>query len=200
MNAPTGQAAVAGLADVWPADELARCFAKTEAGRLEISQRAIPLLRAARNLLLIIDPSRPAAGWLALVQGCDRAALQSLQDAGLVADTGAVAAGTPVAAGAPALSQAPAAPAPPAAAAPLARMTLGEALGLRSYSVLYDRITAEARPRLGLIRAYKVIMDVEHCSGPAEIRALAQRFVAQVRDVHGDAAAKSLTEVLTAPE
>ncbi len=156
------------------ADGLDRRFAKTEAGRLEIRQRAMPLLRSARNLLLIIDPSRSAAEWMGLVQGADQAALQALQDAGLVADSGATAA-------------------PPSA-------SMAEALEHVSYSALYDRITAEARPRLGLIKAYKVIMQVEHCSGPTEIRALAQRFVDQVRELHGDAAGKALMQVLIAPE
>ena len=197
MSAPTGHPAAAALPGGGSADGLARRFAKTEAGRQEIRQRALPLLRPARNLLLIIDPSRSAAEWLGLVQGCDRAALQALQDAGLVADIGPAGGGTP---GAPGPPGATGAPAPPGAAAAPPRMSLAQALEHRSYSALYDRITAEARPRLGLIKAYKVIMEVERCSGPPEIRALAQRFVDQVRDLHGDAAGMVLAQVLIAPE
>ena len=217
MIAPTDPPSTAALAGGGLADVPARRFAKTEAGRHEIRQRALPLLRPARNLLLIIDPSRSAAEWIGLVQGCDRAALQALQDAGLVADLvagrvadiGPAGAGTPGVAGAPRApgssgSSGPhgatGAPAPPGAAAAPPRMSLAQALEHRSYSALYDRITAEARPRLGLIKAYKVIMEVERCSGPAEIRALAQRFVDQVRDLHGDAAAMVLAQVLIAPE
>ena len=203
MSAPTGHPAAAALPGGGSADGLARRFAKTEAGRQEIRQRALPLLRPARNLLLIIDPSRSAAEWLGLVQGCDRAALQALQDAGLVADIGPAGGGTPGAPGAPGAPSSPGAtgaPAPPGAAAAPPRMSLAQALEHRSYSALYDRITAEARPRLGLIKAYKVVMEVERCSGPAEIRALAQRFVDQVRDLHGDAAAMVLAQVLIAPE
>ncbi len=154
-------------------DALAGRYAKTEAGRSEIRLRALPLSRPVRNLLLIIDPSRPAAAWLGLVQGSDLAALQALFDAGLIADT--------VPAGAP-------------------RMSLAQALEHRSYQALYDRITAEARPRLGLIKGYKMILEVERCSGPPEIRALAQRFVDQVRDLHGDAVGMVLAQVLIAPE
>ena len=203
MSAPTGHPAAAALPGGGSADGLARRFAKTEAGRQEIRQRALPLLRPARNLLLIIDPSRSAAEWLGLVQGCDRAALQALQDAGLVADIGPAGVGTPGAPGAPGAPSSPGAtgaPAPPGAAAAPPRMSLAQALEHRSYSALYDRITAEARPRLGLIKAYKVIMEVERCSGPPEIRALAQRFVDQVRDLHGDAAGMVLAQVLIAPE
>lgn len=169
-------------------------FSKTEAGRHEIRQRALPLSRPARNLLLIIDPSRSAAAWLGLVQGCDRAALQALLDAGLVANTEPAGVGAATAAGSPGGQ-----PSPGAAAAP-PRMSLAQALEHRSYSALYARITAEARPRLGLFKAYKLIMEVERCNGPAEIRALAQRFVDQLRDLHGDAAGMALAQVLIAPE
>ena len=204
MSVPTAPPATAALAGSGSADGLARRFAKTEAGRQEIRQRALPLLRPARNLLLIIDPSRSAAEWMGLVQGCDRAALQALQDAGLVAglvaELGPARADTLGLPGAPGAPGATGAPAPPGAAAAPPRMSLAQALEHRSYSALYDRITAEARPRLGLIKAYKVIMEVERCSGPPEVRALAQRFVNQVRDLHGDAAGMVLAQVLIAPE
>jgi acyl-CoA synthetase (AMP-forming)/AMP-acid ligase II len=79
------------------------------------------------------------------------------------------------------------------------RMSLAQALETKGYQTLYDRITAEARPRLGLIKGYKLILEVERCSGPAEIRALAQRFVEQVRAADGDAAAVALAQTLLAP-
>ena len=94
---------------------LNRRFSKTEAGRLEIQARAMPLARSSRNLLLIIDPSRSAAEWIGIVQGCDLAALQALQDAGLVSDTDTDSAGSlgvsqsPGAGVAPALASAAAA-------------------------------------------------------------------------------------------
>lgn len=217
MSAATGRPATPALpgggSGGGSADGLDRRFAKTEAGRHEIRQRALSLTRPARNLLLIIDTSRSAAEWLALVQGCDRAALQALQDAGLVASPvagfGPGGAGMPGAPGVPGSIGAPGspgsagatgAPVPPGAAAAPPRMSLAQALEHRSYSALYDRITAEARPRLGLIKAYKVIMEVERCSGAPEIRALAQRFVDQVRDLHGDAAGMVLAQILIAPE
>lgn len=179
------------------ADALVRRYAKTEAGRSEIRLRALSLSRPARNLLLIIDPSRPAAEWLGLVQGSDRAALQALHDAGLIAHTGPATADAP---GAPALPPAPGAPPQPAGAAVAPRMSLAQALEHRSYQALYDRITAEARPRLGLIKGYKMMLEVQRCSGPAEVRALAQRFVDQVRDADGDIAGMALAQVLIAPE
>jgi hypothetical protein len=200
MNDPAGRAPPAvlpgdGLVDgsVEAAVEmLARRYTKTEAGRTEIRQRALPLSRPARNLLLIIDPGRSAADWVGLVQGCDPAALQALRDAGLVADTGPAARGAPAAAGASA--------AWPLRGAAAPRMSLAQALEHRSYQALYERITAEARPRLGLIKGYKMIMEVERCSGPAEMRALAQRFVDQLRAIDGDLAGMALAQVLIAPE
>jgi hypothetical protein len=173
------------LSDLLPA-ELSTRFAKTEAGRGEIRAKALPLSRPARNLLLIIDTTRTGEDWLTMVQGCTPADLRALLQAGLVAPAVASAGG--------AVSNSSAT----AAAAP--RMSLAQALESRSYKTLYDRITAEARPRLGLIKGYKLILEVERCSGPAEIRALAQRFVEQVREHHGDTAGVAIAQVLLAPE
>ena len=162
-------------------DELARLLAvrlaKTDAGRTEIQRKSLPLSRPARNLLLIIDGGRPVQEWIALVHGATPADLQELLRAGLVADHATLA--PP--------------PAPP-------RMSLAQALETKSYRTLYDRITAEARPRLGLIRGYKLVLEVERCAGPAEIRQLALRFVEQVRVTQGDAAALALAQVLLAPD
>lgn len=156
---------------------LAARYARTEAGRAEIQRRAQPLTRAGRNLLLTIDASRSAEDWLVRVQGATEGDLQALIDAGLVA------------AAAPGL---PPSPAP--------RMSLAQALETKRFQTLYERITAEARPRLGMIKGYKLILDLERCSGPAEIRALAQRFVEQVRAADGDSAAVALAQVLLAPD
>jgi hypothetical protein len=171
MSAAPATAAPGGL----PGDVLVGRYGKTEAGRAEIRNRALPLSRPARNLLLIIDASRNGEGWLGLVQGCGPADLAALRDAGLVAEA--------------------------TAAAPLAgRMSLAQALETKGYLVLYQRITAQARPRLGLLKSYRLVLEVERCSGPVAIRALAQRFVEQVREADGDAAAIALAQVLIAPD
>jgi hypothetical protein len=150
---------------------------KTDAGRTEIRSKALPLSRPARNLLLIIDHNRTVGGWLDAVQGCTETEIQSLITAGLVQVQAAVAA--------------------PAPAGP--RPSLAQALESKSYQTLYNRLTAEARPRLGLIKGYKIILDVERCNGPQELRALAQRFVDLVREHDGDAAALSAAQALVAP-
>jgi len=92
---------------------------------------------------------------------------------------------------APALGVAGAAPPQPA-------LTLEQALQARSYRELYDLLTQQARPRLGLIKGYRMVLEVEKCSGPEEIRALALRFVDVVREVQGEAQAQALRRQLGA--
>ena len=171
-------------------------LAKTDAGRREITERRLTLSRPARNLLLIIDARRSAGQWLALVQGCGPAELQQLVGAGLVGRL-ALPADEP----APAAATASAAPgtAPAPAAVPTARMSLADALKAQGYRLLYDRLTAEARPQLGLIKGYKLILGIEKCAGPVEIRALALQFVEQVRGVKGDDEANALAQRLANP-
>ena len=178
-------------------------LARTPLGQQEISAKQMTLSRSARNLLLIIDAKRNAGDWLAMVRGATPDDLQQLASTGLVALSAGPAA-PPPAAPAPALAApAPApvsAPAPPAGIPVVtARMSLGEALQQQGYQLLYDRMTAEARPLLGLIKGYKLILDIERCSGPDEIRLLAQQFVEQVRAQHGDAKARALAQRLADP-
>lgn len=188
-----------------PGAGLAGRYVKSDAGRAEIRGRALPLSRSARNLLLIIDASRSAEGWLAVVQGCGPADLVALWDAGLVAPTAAGAGAAPGSAAsatgnAPALGGVASLPPGGAASPPPGRQSLAQALEGKGYQLLYARITAEARPRLGLFKSYKLILEVERCNGPAEIRLLAQRFVEQVREADGDAAGLALALALIAPE
>ncbi len=181
-----------------PLDLQSQRVGRTELGQREIAAKTLPLARPARNLLLIIDPKRRAGEWLALVGGATLDDLQQLVATGLVAPVGAAVSDTPLA------GSAAAGPAPPAAAAPglqvaTARMSLPEALQGQSYRLLYDRLTAEARAQLGLIKGYKLILDIERCSGPDEIRLLAERFVEQVRSLHGDSKARALAQRLADP-
>lgn len=150
---------------------MAERYLRTEAGRREIRERAVQLTRPGRNLLLIIDASKTAAEWLAAVHGCTEADLRQLIDSGLIAS---------------ALGQAS------------AGRTLEQALQERGYRELYDLLTQQARPRLGLIKGYKVVLEVERCSGAEQIRALAQRFVDLVREVQGEAEARLLRRRLGA--
>ncbi|MEK8051613.1 hypothetical protein AACH10_15290 [Ideonella sp. DXS22W] len=189
MNPPPVDRDAASLPDD-PAVAAQRRYAKTEAGRAEVRGRALALSRQARNLLLIIEPGRAAADWMAMVQGCGPAELQALREAGLIAPA------TPAAPVAGTAAPAPEAAAPAAGTRP----TLAQTLAGLGYRTLYDRITAEARPVLGLIKGYRLVLDVERCNGPDELRALALQFVEQVRVTEGPAAALALAGRLTAPE
>jgi hypothetical protein len=58
------------------------------------------------------------------------------------------------------------------------------------YKDLYDLLTKEAKARLGMLKSYRVILDVERCANVDELRAVALRFIDQVRDAQGEGAAK----------
>ena len=54
------------------------------------------------------------------------------------------------------------------------------------------------RARLGLIKGYRMVLEIEKCSGAEEIRKLVLRFVDEVRTVQGDAAARAFCRELGA--
>jgi|WetSurMetagenome_2_1015567.scaffolds.fasta_scaffold06416_8 hypothetical protein len=164
-------------------------YVKTDAGREEIRARAHALSRPARNLLLIIDGSRSGTEWLQMVAGTGAADLAELLKAGLIAEAAAPRHAAPAVA--PAQSAAAAARPATDEAAELARVLEG-----LSYRQLYDRLTAEARPRLGLIKGYRMVLEIEKCSGAEEIRKLALRFVDELRAAQGDAAAREFSRSL----
>jgi len=155
---------------------MASRFVKTEAGRAAIHARVHALTRPARNLLLIIDASKAGEEWVALVNGATGADLLQLIDDGLVELSGARVA-------------VPARPRGPG---------LDEALQSWSYRKLYDLLTEQSRARLGLIKGYRMVLEIEKCSGAEEIRKLALRFVDEVRAVQGDVAARAFCRELGA--
>jgi len=156
---------------------MAMRYQKTDAGRDEIRTRKLELSRPARTLLLIIDAGKSGDEWLAMVQGVVAADLVRLLEAGLIA---------PLAESRP---LAPAAPRGP---------KLAEALQSYTYRELYDRLTAVARPQLGLVKGYKMVLEIEKCSGVDEIRALALRFVEELRAAQGDKAVRDFCRELGA--
>jgi hypothetical protein len=167
----------------------ADAFQRTEAGRAEIRAHQVPLSRPARNLLMVIDGSCGAKDWVQRVTGSSERDLVQLLDAGLIA---------PVVAAAPARTVSPVAPPAAAAAGPGAAAaaaaprgpTLEEALSRWGYEALYNLLTHEAKERFGLIKGYRLILEIERCSGPDEIRGMAMKFVEQLRSAHGDETAQ----------
>lgn len=151
-------------------------FGKTDAGRDEIKSNSRKLPRTARNLLLIIDTTRTGEEWVKMVQGATLADLDLLAELQLVSKVQRALSSSEVAA--------------EAAAA------LDAALARLSYEELYGLLTNQARERFGLIKGYKMVLEVEKCSGPEEIKALAVRFVQMVHDEQGPDEARKLRVAL----
>jgi len=144
-------------------------YQRTELGRAEIKARSLATLsRSGRNLLLMIDASRSAREWLAMVQGATEADLDLLLSGGLIAAVQV---------------QAPAGQAF-AAISPL------------PYAELYSYLTGHARKYLGLIKGYRMVLDVERCADLAALQALAERFVNEVEMEHGEAVANQVRQSL----
>ena len=147
-----------------------RRFIKTDAGRDEIKSRTHKITRTARNLLLILDAARPGTDWVHLIHGATPADLDLLLEQGLIevikSDT--------------------------AAARAMPAKTMAEAINSLSYDQLYGLLTSQARDRLGLFKGFKMVLEVEKCSGLQDLQTLAVRFVDMVREAQGDVAAKQM--------
>ncbi len=150
---------------------MGRRFIKTDAGRDEIKSRAHKITRTARNLLLIVDAARPGSDWVALIHGATPADLDLLLEHGLIEVAHVD---------------------EPAAERAAPARSMVEALGALSYEQLYGLLTSQARDRLGLFKGFKMVLEVEKCSGSADLQALAMRFVDMVREAQGDGAAKQM--------
>lgn len=177
---------------------LDQSYQKTDAGRAEMKVRQLVNARATRNLLLVIDASKSARQWLGLVQGSTEADVQQLLQLGLIQAVGGAPAVAPAAdsAFAPAFGAAPtpsAAPAP--AAAPVAPASAGTPPQL-DYEQLYAYLTRHAKQYLGLMKGYKVVLEVERCSGLAELQDYARRFVEMVREAQGDDLAEQVKRAM----
>ncbi|XHS79671.1 hypothetical protein ACFJGW_06755 [Burkholderiaceae bacterium UC74_6] len=175
-------------------------YQKTEAGRAEIKARALPLSRSARNLLLMLDGTRSARVWLEMVRGTTEADLDFLLQHGLIAASVAAApkaapasapsspaaVPVPVPAPASALTSAPASAAASGSVFAPTPVASGEPMG---FDELYSWLTENARQHLGLIKGYRMVLDVERCTELAELRELAWKIVAEVDRTDGEAAA-----------
>jgi hypothetical protein len=150
-------------------------FAKSDAGRQEIKAKSRSLSRTARNLLLIIDATRGAGDWMQLVHGATEADLRQLMAEGLIEPAKA-----------------------PAGHLPTRSATLAEAVGKLTYDQLYNLITSQAKERLGLIRGFKMVLDVEKCADIDALRALALVFFEQVKNQQGESAARAMRTALGA--
>ena len=162
-----------------------RC-AKTEAGRNEIRTRALALSRTARNLLLVIDGTKSGDEWVSLVNGATAADLDLLLSNGLVELLDAPSARASSGGGSSSANGSRESRADP----------LLEAMNALAYGELYTLLTDQARARFGLIKGYRMVLEIEKASGLPELQAVAQRLVTQVREEHGDAGVKALKQAL----
>ncbi|MDY0748852.1 hypothetical protein SNE35_30415 [Paucibacter sp. R3-3] len=158
-------------------------YQKTEAGRAEIKARSLTALsRSGRNLLLVMDGSRSAREWLAMVQGATAGDVELLLSQGLIGSlSAAVPAPAPVAAAAAAVV----APAPAPAAV--------------GYAELYAYLTGNAKPFFGLIKGYRIVLDVERCADLPALQVLAERFALGVEREHGAMKAREVRQSLGLP-
>jgi len=151
-------------------------FQRTAAGRAEVKARSQALSRSARNLLLVMDASRPGAEWLSLVQGATEEDLQLLQISGLIAGLSAAS---------PAAEAADRIELPgPALASPMA------------YAELYGFMTRHAKQYLGLMKGYRMVLEVERCADLPALQALTQRFVQEVQLAQGEQVAEQVRRAL----
>lgn len=197
-------------------------YEKSEAGRAEIKTRALVQGRIARNLLLVIDPTKTGGQWLGMVQGATPADLELLLQHRLVAP--AVAAGRAAAAGvgassgaglasagstpsrsaAPssAHSQVPASTLAPGGVATASRpmpvsstRPMGAPVSALDFQQLYTALTVFAKQQ-GLLKGYRLALEVEQCTDFEQLQTLALDVVDRIRATKGDAAAHELRETL----
>lgn len=168
---------------------LDQAYQKTEAGRAEIKARALPLSRSARNLLLVIDGSKPARQWLGLVQGVGEADLAYLLEQGLI---GAAAALPARAAAAPA-AVVPAAPQSDKTQRRLAAFGESPAMG---YGQLYAYLNAHGAKSLGAMKRYMFSLEIEQCQNLPDLQDLALSLVERVAQTKGEDAADEVRQAV----
>lgn len=184
-------------------------YIRTAAGQAEIQARALKLSRPVRNLLLVINDSRTIEDWLVQVHGVTPDDVALLRSEGLITEANmapvAQAASTKPAAASKPADLRDGAPAPKAAAA--AAESPGsdadwtrtqQVIRMAGYNSLYDALNSVGKAKLGLMRGYRFALEVEKCSGPDELRALALKFAEQLRAEHGMAAVGELTYAIGA--
>ena len=152
-------------------------YVRTEAGKTEIRAHDLALSRSARNLLMVIDASCSGEAWVAKVTGSSTGDLHQLLEAGLVAVAAAGASRTV-----------------------LQRVRVETAVRDWSYDALYTLLTHEARERFGLIKGYRLILQIEGASGVTAMQEVALKFVEHIRKAHGEESAARFRKQLGATE
>lgn len=185
-------------------------YIRTAAGQAEIQARALKLSRPVRNLLLVINDSRTIEDWLVQVHGVTPDDVGLLRSEGLITEANMAAAPAVVKAVVKTTTvdipvdireggvaaKAPAAA--PAAGNDADWARTQQVIRGAGYTALYDALTSVGKAKLGLMRGYRFVLEVEKCSGPDELRAFALKFAEQLRTEHGMAAVGELTYAIGA--
>jgi hypothetical protein len=156
-------------------------YAKTDAGRQEIADRARRLPAQLRSILLVVDGHKDDSALQQIVAGlhAPEDALAQLQQMGLIA-RGGDASASPAPATSPS-SAPPAASPAPLAGAMHALTGSGDAPvsheAAQRYSHLYDAMSEAVRKYLGL-KGYFMQLRIERCSDAAALEALLPEFTA----------------------
>lgn len=152
-------------------------YVRSEAGRTEITAKATGLSRPARNLLLVIDASRSGSEWVRRILGATGDDLQQLIAMHLVEPSdGAVV--------------------KPAAAS----MTIEEAVQKWQYDALYLLLTQEARARFGLLKGFRLVLEIEGSANLQDLQKIALKFADGIRKSHGEDPAARFRKQLGASE
>jgi len=152
-------------------------WGKTDAGRTEMQTRALVKERARRNLLLLIDGVKADTLLLEGLAGITIADFEALHEQGLIAPM-AAAPGTRTARAANAAPAEPAAPAVPL-----------------DYAQFTAALTQLISGDLGL-RGFVLTLAVEKAGTIEELRAVADRTIAQIAERHGEPRAAAARRTL----
>lgn len=147
-------------------------WSKTEAGRVEMQTRALVKERTQRNLLLLIDGIKSQEMLLSSIAGVSRADFEALAAMGLIVQTGSSEGAAPSSSS----SRSAGAAAPAAAAEP------------SDYAVFTQTLTQLISSELGL-RGFTLTLAVEKAGTNEELRAVADRVIAQIAERKGADAA-----------
>jgi hypothetical protein len=160
---------------------MANVLVKTEAGQREIRERAVELPRSARTLLVLADGTRDREQLLTMVRGSSVKDVETLVQAGLIAEGAGTAAATRSA------SHDKPAPATERSEEP------ASALGFKE---MYECLTELIREQLGVMKAFKYTLEVEKASTVDDLQVLAKRFIDDVQKQKGDSAANMVRRAL----
>ena len=158
-------------------------WGKTDAGRLEMQSRALVKERARRNLLLLIDGVKTDTMLLDGLAGIDATDFGALQELGLIVPLPESPPGRSSRASGTTASSALSPLEPPAPAAPL------------DYAQFTAALTQMISSELGL-RGFVLTLAVEKASTIEELRAVADRTIAQIAERKGEARAASARRTL----